>query len=174
MMAPSHIAATEILARALNLSGTNYLLAHFFGWGIDIDHIVTQFRFFIEEIRISYKSWKRRHWLKKYLPHRLVLFLDRFNKKRSELAEPRSWIQEPMGIILILVLSVIIRNYIPVLFLFVHFLMDSLMRFNKYPFSPITKRLKFKGWIPTNTSTEYIISGFILIILIVWRLVTGF
>lgn len=174
MLIPSHIAATEILARGLNLSGTNYFLAHLFGWGIDIDHVVTQFRYFVEELKISYKRWKKRHILEKFLPHRLVIFLDRFNKKRSELAEPRSWIQEPMGIFLILILSVIINNYIPVVFLFIHFLMDAVMRFNKYPLSPFTKRLKFQGWLPNTTYAEYLISGVMLIGLIVWRLMTGF
>jgi len=174
MLIPSHIAVTEILCRVLNLSGTNYLLAHLFGWGVDIDHIFTQFRHFVQEIKEGIKKSKRRQILEKFFPHRWILFLDRFVKRRSEVAEPRSWIQEPMGIILILVLSVIIRNYVPVLFLFIHFLMDSIMRFTKYPFSPITKRLKFKGWIPTNSSAEYIIGGFLLAILIIWRLVTGF
>ncbi|MFH1367435.1 MAG: hypothetical protein ABIH38_05670 [Patescibacteria group bacterium] len=174
MLIPSHIAVTEIIARALNLGGTNYLLAHLFGWGIDIDHIVTQFRHFIVELKLSYKRWKRRQWLEKFLPHRILIFLDRFNKQRSAVTEPRSWIQEPMGIILILVLSILIRNYIPVLFLFIHFLMDSIMSFTKYPFSPITKRLKYKGWIPTNTYIEYILSSFVLIILIIWRLMTRF
>ncbi|MFA5070649.1 MAG: hypothetical protein WC528_05215 [Patescibacteria group bacterium] len=174
MLIPSHIVASEILARALNLSGTNYLLAHLFGWGIDIDHIFTQFRYFWEDVKASIRRNKRRQLLGKFLPHKWILFLDRFNKKRSEITEPRSWIQEPMGIILILILSILIRNYIPVLFLFIHFLMDSIMRFTKYPFSPITKRLKFKGWIPTNTSAEYIISGFLLAGLIIWRLIMDF
>lgn len=174
MLIPSHIVVTELVARSLHLSGTNYLLAHFFGWGIDIDHIFTQFRYFWEDIKIGIRRSKRRQLLAKFLPHKWLYFLDRFNKKRSKITEPRSWFQEPMGILLILVLSVIIRNYIPVLFVFIHLLMDYVMRFTKYPFSPITKRIKFKGWIPTNTYAEYIISGFAMAILIVWRLVTGF
>ena len=174
MLIPSHIAVTEILARNLNLNGKNYLLAHFFGWGIDIDHVVTQFRHFVEELKLSYKRWRRRQWLEKFLPHKVIIFLDRFNKQRSAIAEPRSWIQEPMGIFLILVLSIIIHNYIPVLFLFIHFLMDAVMRFNKYPLAPFTRKLKFRGWIPNTTYIEYLISGLALIGLIFWRLMTGF
>jgi len=174
MLIPSHIAATEILCRLLKIKGTDYFLAHLFGWGIDIDHIVTQFKYFVEELKRSYRRWKRRRSLEKFLPHRLVIFLDKFNKKRSAVAEPRSWIQEPMGIVLILLLSIIINNYVPVLFLFVHFLMDAVMRFNKYPLAPFTKKLRFKGWLPNTTYAEYIISSFVLFALIIWRLVTGF
>ncbi|MDZ7798526.1 MAG: hypothetical protein U5L76_02815 [Patescibacteria group bacterium] len=171
MLITSHIAVTEILCRILKLSGSDYLLAHLFGWGIDIDHIVTQLKYFIEDIKLSYHHWKKRHWLEKFLPHRLVIFLDKFNKKRSAISEPRSWIQEPTGILLILGLSLIINNYIPVLFLFIHFLMDAVMRFNKYPLAPFTKKLKFKGWLPNTSYTEYMISSLILAFLIIWRLI---
>jgi len=171
MLVTTHIAATEILCRFLKLSGSDYLLAHLFGWGIDIDHIITQFKFFIEDLKISYKHWKRRHWLEKLLPHRLVIFLDRFNKKRSAISEPRSWIQEPSGIILILALSLIINNYVPVLFLFIHFLMDLIMSGHKYPLAPFSRKLKFKGFIPMCSYAEYIIGGTILAFLIIWRLV---
>lgn len=171
---PSHIIATELVCRALGLSGTNYLLAHFFGWGVDVDHIINQFSLFIEEVKSAYINWKKRHFLKKFIPYRILVFIDRFSKKADIVGETRSWIQEPTGILFVLVLSIIIKNYIPVLFLFIHFLMDSLMRFNKYPLAPFTKKLKFKGWIPTNTYAEYIIGGFVMAILIIWRLVAGF
>lgn len=174
MIITSHIAVTELVARAFGLSGTDYLLAHFFGWGIDIDHLVTQFRHFVQEVKEAYQRWKRRKWLEKWLPYRLVIFLDRFNKKRSAITEPRSFIQEPMGVVLIFMLSAIINNFVPVVFLFIHFLMDAVMKFNKYPLAPLTKRLRFKGPVPDNTVLEYFFSSLLLIVCIVWRLLSGF
>ncbi len=174
MLIPSHIVATELLARALNLNGTNYLLAHLFGWGIDFDHVVTQFKYFVEELKASYKRWKKRHIIKKFLPHRLIIFLDRFNKERSAISEPRSWIQDPVGILFILILSIVINNYIPIVFLFVHFLMDLIMSGHKYPLAPFSNKLKFKGWLPMCTRVEYIIGGVFSFFLIIWRMITGF
>ena len=174
MLATTHIAFTEILARLLGLHGSTYFLAHLFGWGVDIDHLLFHLKDFRKNFSDYLNRKKHTRFWRKYMPHSIIIFLDRHIKQLSSYKVPRSFIQEPFGIALTLVLSVFIRNYVPVVFLFMHFLLDSIMKFNKYPLAPFTKRLKYSGFFKTNTQKEYILSGFLLLILIIWRMFTGF
>jgi flagellar biosynthesis protein FlhB len=148
----SHYAVTEIVSRSLGLSGWQLILAYIFGVLVDLDH------FLIKGVRQN-------------LGH---IFKSGFNKTFPRGFYNKTFIQEPIFIIILWIFGIFIHNFIPAIFLSIHWLMDSLCRFEKRPLAPFSKKLSFRGFLEFNTRIEYIISVIVALTLLIWRLITGF
>ena len=141
MIISSHFLVTFYLSKIMGLSGIDLILAFLFGVFIDIDHFFTI-------MRITKN------------PKKIIKILF-YNPDKLRLRTP---IQEPVSLILILPFSLVIRNYIPLLFWSIHILMDYLCTYEKRPFYPISKYTVKIGLIKNGTKTEWIISTLLLII----------
>jgi len=152
MLFMSHYAVTEIVSRALGLSGWQLILAYIFGVLVDLDH------FFIKAVRqnLSY------------------IFKSGFKKTFPRGFYNKTFIQEPIFIIFLWLLGIFIHNFIPAIFLSVHWFLDALYQFEKRPLAPFSRKLSFQGFIKSRTTFEYVVSIVLAIIFLIWRLISGF
>lgn len=141
MLITTHIAATLILGKYLNLSGLGWLMAFLGGVAIDIDHVLLNF---------------------KYLPNFKLFF-----KKASDTSgqvNQHWWTQEPIfgavvGAVIGVLCSIImaVQWWLFLLFQFLHISLDSLMKFEHQPLIPFSRK-KYFGPLASGTKIELIIS----------------
>ncbi len=147
----SHTLLTTIGVQVLNLHGWEIVLAFLFGVVIDIDHI------------FKVPAYCKKHKFK---------IKDIFKKKipREKQYHWRTFLQEPISLLWIIPLSIIINSIIPIVFFLGHVLLDYLINYRKFPFSPLSN-FSTIGFFPniSNKRKEVltiIILSLILIILL--------
>ena len=147
MLITSHLVVTLSLGAALSLGKPELFVALISGVGIDLDHILVNKKW-IQDIKDIIKG-----------------------KQPTRGINQHSWLQEVLvgGIVATLVGIIIsniwieIRWWILPLFLFIHILMDAIMKFNHWPFVPFSK-YKYSGWLTSGTKIELVLSTIGLLI----------
>ncbi|PIP31881.1 hypothetical protein COX24_01220 [bacterium (Candidatus Gribaldobacteria) CG23_combo_of_CG06-09_8_20_14_all_37_87_8] len=154
MLATTHLLATTIIlfifSRVWGDIPLNIIiLTYIFGTAIDIDHII----FHPKESFTAIAGFfhKDKSMCGKYYLH--------------------SYLQEPWFALLILVISTLIfwqtSNkfvFLPGIGLVLHVIMDVLMKFDNLLLYPFSSK-PFEGFIPSNTTIEYIVSITLLLVL---------
>lgn len=114
----THILATTAGVQALGLTGKEAWLAYAFGVAIDIDHVVKA------PFYLKFAGLKERkmgyYW--------------------------RSSLQEPVGFLWIIPLSIYLGTFVPVLFYAIHLAMDYSVSFEKMPLYPYSTWVT-RGWL---------------------------
>lgn len=101
----AHIFLTLILVDIMNLTGLNLGLAFLFGVLVDIDHL------------FKIPSYLKKYGFKFVKGHHF-----------------RTFIQEPIILIVLIPLCFIFKNYVPILFFVAHLVLDYVMEYEKKPF----------------------------------------
>ena len=114
----THILATTAGVQALGLTGEQAVLAYAFGVAIDIDHVVKA-PFYLKFAGLKEKKMGY-YW--------------------------RSSLQEPVGFLWIIPLSIYLGTFVPVLFYAIHLAMDYSVSFEKMPFYPYSTWVT-RGWL---------------------------
>jgi hypothetical protein len=113
----THIIATAVGIKALNLHGRDAVLAWLFGIGQDIDHLV-KLPFYLKSVGL--KNKKGYYW--------------------------RSSLQEPVALLWILPVCLFFQTWVPAIFFSIHLLLDYSVGYEKLPFYPYSSRIT-RGWI---------------------------
>jgi hypothetical protein len=116
----THILVTTAGVQALGLHGEQAALAFAFGVAIDIDHVVKA-PFYLKFAGLKEKKMGY-YW--------------------------RSSLQEPVGFLWIIPLSLYLGTFVPVLFYAMHLAMDYSVSFEKMPFYPYSNWVT-RGWLLT-------------------------
>lgn len=137
MLLPTHFIITSIIATAMQLKGTELLLAFLFGVLIDFDHLASfsrlKYYFSAETKKIAWKmnAYKKTHTI----------------------------IHEPVFILAVWIFSYLARNYIPIIFWSLHVFLDHVViRCERQPFVPFPPQKITYGIIPSGTKEEWLIS----------------
>lgn len=119
MLLPTHFIITSIIATAMQLKGTELLLAFLFGVLIDFDHLASfsrlKYYFSAETKKIAWKmnAYKKTHTI----------------------------IHEPVFILAVWIFSYLARSYIPIIFWSLHVFLDHVViRCEMQPFVPFSKK----------------------------------
>lgn len=113
----SHALLTAAGVSILSLDTNNMILAYVFGVGIDLDHLIK----IVPYIRENGLARKRHyHW--------------------------RTSLQEPVSLLWVVLLSIYLSSFVPVVFFLGHVILDYLMSYEKLPFYPFSN-LKTRGII---------------------------
>ncbi len=157
MLITSHFAATTaILVGAeyfgLNVDAKIIAASYVLGVGIDLDHIVFHWKDSIERVK-EYKNDRKNFQLGKTDLH--------------------SFIQEPIAVIVALLITIGVfafsgklAIFVPFLCYFVHVAMDSLIDFPNYIFWPFSKKA-YKGPLKQNITAEALIGSVLSILLFI-------
>lgn len=144
MLLPTHLAITTIIAKGMNVSGINLWLAYIFGVGIDIDHLFVGFN------RLKDKKF----W------------------KSDSTKCDHTWLHEPVGLLMVAIFSLLIKNWIPLIFYSIHFFIDQIiLRAKNKPFLPFSKKEYTYGIIPSGSKIEWILAPFLLIGTIIYMII---
>ncbi|KKQ93650.1 MAG: hypothetical protein UT66_C0027G0011 [candidate division CPR2 bacterium GW2011_GWC1_39_9] len=144
MLIPTHLFVTTCVAFELHLTGTELITAYIFGVLIDLDHLTK-----IKRLR------EKDFWLAK------GKFCD------------HTWLHEPLGLIVVILISIIIQSKIPVIFYSIHFFMDHfLLKAKSMPFLPFRQKVYSWGFIPSGSKVEWFLAPLFIIISIylAWNL----
>jgi hypothetical protein len=113
----THIVATMVGVKALDLHGRNAVLAWIFGIGQDIDHLV-KLPFYLRTVGL--KNRKGYYW--------------------------RSSLQEPVALLWILPVCLFFQTWVPAIFFTIHLALDYSVGFEKMPFYPYSPHIT-RGWL---------------------------
>ncbi len=113
----THILVTTVGVQALHLTGKERILAYVFGCAVDIDHVIKAPYYYRA---IGLKDKRGYYW--------------------------RSSLQEPVALLWVIPLSILLRTYVPVLFLAIHMALDYSVRYEKMPFFPYSWWIT-RGWL---------------------------
>ena len=138
----SHILAILILLRFFHVTNPNIIfLTWLFGLAIDFDEPIVVLQKYLE-----LKNFKKfKNWLK---------------RKGSP---KRNWFDESGGLVVSLLISVMIKNYVPFLANLVHCIMDWSCDFESRPLAPFYNKLRTRG--PFKSSFRSIGEKILIIIL---------
>ena len=114
----THILVTTVGVQALGLTGQEAVLAYAFGVAIDIDHVVKA-PFYLKFAGLKEKKMGY-YW--------------------------RSSLQEPVGFLWIIPLSIYLGTFVPVLFYAMHLALDYSVSFEKMPLYPYSTWVT-RGWL---------------------------
>ena len=142
MLITSHLVVTIFLAKQLLLSESEFIMALGAGVLVDADHFfvnrkwVSDIKNFLTQGVITHGEIKQHSWFQEVLFGMTVAIL--------------------VGLI-VLNFSPTIRWWIVPLFLGVHMLLDSVMRYEHEPFIPFSK-WNYHGWMRSGTLIELLFS----------------
>lgn len=147
MTVMSHILATYFLGKLLKLKNKkDWFLAFLFGVGIDFldtPHLLASFKVFF--LGQAWFGIGGQYYL-------------------------RSFIQEPVSLIWVIIIGLLLKSSIPAIFFSLHVAMDYICLYEKRPFWPFFIYSTRWGLIPSGTFLEFIISlGLLLILLYIKR-----
>lgn len=131
----THVLATTLGVKLLDLHGRNAVLAYAFGVAVDLDHLIKA-PFYLRAVGLRRK--KEYYW--------------------------RSSLQEPIALLWIVPLSLFLGTGVPVLFFLIHVAMDYLVRYEKMPWYPFSTRVTrgFLTGIPDRTK-EFALAAVLLV-----------
>ncbi|MBI4500026.1 MAG: hypothetical protein HY700_02580 [Gemmatimonadetes bacterium] len=113
----THIVATAVGIKALNLHGRDAVLAWIFGLGQDIDHLI-KLPFYLRAVGL--KNKKGYYW--------------------------RSSLQEPVALLWILPICLLLQTWVPAIFFAIHLALDYSVGYEKMPLYPYSPHIT-RGWI---------------------------
>lgn len=133
MIITSHFFATTLLAHALSLDKIELVYAYLFGVILDIDHLI---------------SSKNRHE-----------FLRNGGWKGKNQTNLHTIVHEPIFGFFVLLFSILINSFVPLLFWSLHIFMDSLAISSKQPLRPFRGKTYRYGLIRSPSRLEWILSS---------------
>jgi hypothetical protein len=134
MNALAHIFITLILIQLMHLTGLNIFLAFLFGVLIDLDHVL--------RFPAYFKKYGFRYVKNFYF---------------------RTFVQEPVMLVIIVPLCFIINNFVPLIFFASHLLLDYLMEYEKKPFGFLAA-YTVRGFVKSFSKTELAITLGLMVI----------
>lgn len=146
----SHILATLILIKFFSVTNPNIIfLTWVFGLGIDFDEPIVALQKYFE-----LKDFKKfGKWLKR--------------KGSSK----RNWFDESGGLVVSLLISNIVKNYVPFLANLAHCIMDWSCDYETRPLAPFYNKLRIRGPIKSSfrsSEEKILIVVLAIILIIVW------
>ena len=114
----THLLVTTAVVQALNLEGSEIVLAYAFGVGVDFDHLI-KFPLYYKKFKL--KNQKHYNW--------------------------RTPLQEPISLLWIIPLSIYLGTIVPIIFFISHLVLDYSVDYSKTPFVPYSN-FKTKGLLP--------------------------
>lgn len=139
MLIQSHFIATTLMANALSLNQKELVLAYIFGVMIDFDHLL----------------WSE---------NRKEMFYKGAWRGRSE-NNLHTIVHEPIFGIVVFLISILFSSFIPLIFWFLHILLDTLVISHKQPLRPFKSKTYKYGILPAATRLEWITSSAGVVIL---------
>jgi hypothetical protein len=112
----THVLATTLGVKILQLKGRNAVLAYLFGVAVDIDHLLKA-PYYLRAVGL--RNQRGYYW--------------------------RSSLQEPVALLWIVPLCVFLGTAVPAVFFCLHLAMDYLVRYEKMPWYPYSVRVS-RGW----------------------------
>ena len=117
MTIATHVVATWVGIKAMNLHGRDAVLAWIFGIGQDLDHLV-KLPFYLRAVGL--KNKKGYYW--------------------------RSSLQEPVALLWIVPICLFFQTPVPAIFFSIHLALDYSVGFEKMPFYPYSPHIT-RGWL---------------------------
>jgi len=141
MLIATHLLSTLIISRLFSLETPEVYVALAAGVGIDLDHLIVNTKW-LQDVKNFFQG-----------------------KKIERGINQHSYCQEPLfGLVFGIMVGIFIhflispiRWWVFPLSLLSHIILDSFMRFDHWPFFPLSN-YKYRGFIPSGTKIELLIS----------------